>query len=288
MKKITLTILMLFISSVVSFAQQASEEVVIKLKANNLEVRGYIIEDVKGNHITIKTVEGDVFSYRVDEIARIYNPNAALQKEMAKAKEKQDKELAKQAEKQARIDRREAMKLGNFKGYRGMVEVSLASGGTDTYGYYYDSGQSEVQLSIINGYNFGPHLFLGLGVGVANTSMSYDDMYWDETHFPVFLKLRYAFRENRRIAPYLSLNAGYSISISNTIGCYNIGREEYGICEYYLTNASGFYAEPSIGLEIRTKQKNAIYFAVTAPILMRKEKNCFDTISVGFKLGVSF
>lgn len=287
MKKITLTILMLFISSVVSFAQQASEEVVIKLKANNLEVRGYIIEDVKGNHITIKTVEGDVFSYRVDEIARIYNPNAALQKEMAKAKEKQDKELAKQAEKQARIDRREAMKLGNFKGYRGMVEVSFANG----YGSNedYSCVLSEWQLSIINGYNFGPHLFLGLGVGVETTyftTYDYDDL-WDETHFPVFLKLRYAFGENRRIAPYLSLNAGYSISISNTIGCYTIGPEEYGIYDY-LTNASGFYAEPSIGLEIRTKQKNAIYFAATASILMRKEKNSFNTESYGFKLGVSF
>lgn len=299
-RKCILGIFALLFISYNSYAQQ-NTEVIVTLKGGH-EVKGTITEEIPGESITIKTTDGDLFIYRNSEIAKIHNPNLTAQKIAEKQQMEREKNEKKIASKQVRNTLRAELKLGNFKGYRGIIDVGCSFGG----GYIEERGWDDdpvketnrITASIINGGNFGPHLFIGLGVGIEYGK-------YDLTHYsisgsfsainiPVFLNIRTAFLKERRVSPYLSINAGYSIPLSQYVAVSQAYNEDIGIDVYtpHYVDGSAIYLEPSFGLEFRIKQKSAISVAFVAPMYIRKDGNMGENrgfnISLGGKLGFSF
>ena len=291
MKKFLFLMLFAILFSTNAYPQE-QKEAVIKLKSG-IEVRGEVIDKVSGESLTIKTTDGDLFVYNMDEILRIEDPNAAAAKQKAKEEQHQAKITAKNAAKQ----KREEYALNNYKGkgYRGIFELSY---GYDALNYDLNSENHHALITFINGYNCGPKFFIGIGFGCKYSYLEYYKRYsWDnrghttgshnEVSIPLFLHLRTAFTKNTRVTPYFAINAGYNFGVTKTIdykqSCDEMNRK---------ANGSGIYAEPSLGVEFRCKQKTAVFFAITAPMIMRTkfESNSRNKylISFGGKFGFSF
>lgn len=327
MKRLLLLLAVVVLSTISVYAQQNSE-VIVTLKGGQ-EVRGTITEEIPGESITIKTADGDVFIYRNSEIAKIHNPNLAAQKIAEKQRIEREKAEKKAEAKEARNALRQELKLGNFKGYRGIIDVGCSFGGDLTmYGYdldKYDVRRTyRITATIINGVNFGPHLYMGVGTGIEYNTCECGisgyipridgSQYWDHIghasysaiNIPVFLHVRAAWLKERRVSPYLAFNAGYSFAATQHYAdrivlilneYYNEYYEEYdeeydATLETYKVNGSAIYLEPSFGFEFRIKQKSAISASFVAPIYIRKEATCGEhsgfNISLGCKLGFSF
>lgn len=306
MKKFLFTALLFCL--VVSYADayaQVRKEAVVKLKSG-IEVRGEIIDEVAGESLTLKTAEGDLFIYTMKEIVRIDNPNAAELKQREREAERQAKVDERLAIKNTKQQQLEERALGNFKGYRGIFEFTYGHGfpctsfgprfrTTDSVSLDYQSGS----VSFINGYNCGPKFFIGVGVGCQYIFYSIRETPdWKNVargsyiNIPLFVHLRSAFTRNRRVSPYFSINLGYVLEISTNHDT------KYQIIDF--PSSSGVYAEPSLGLEFRCKKKTAVFFAVSAPIVLRTDtrgylgEGYFEhfedrfVVPVGLKFGFSF
>lgn len=312
MKRLLLLLAVVVLSTISVYAQQNSE-VIVTLKGGQ-EVRGTITEEIPGESITIKTADGDVFIYRNSEIAKIHNPNLAAQKIAEKQRIEREKAEKKAEAKEARNALRQELKLGNFKGYRGIIDVGCSFGGgwLDSYDPYFYEGDfsykdtSRITASIINGVNFGPHFYMGIGTGIE-CSICYTDELWDENsdntsysaiNIPVFLHVRAAWFKERRVSPFLAINAGYSFAATQHYGVRKTTILDEDMNSYYTTfdsyevNGSAIYLEPSFGFEFRIKQKSAISASFVAPIYIRKEATYSEysgfNIALGCKLGFSF
>lgn len=280
---------------------QLNTEVIVTLKGGR-EIKGTLTEEIPGESITIKTTDGDVFIYRNSEIAKIYNPNLTAQKIAEKQRIEREKAEKKAEAKEARNALREELKLGNFKGYRGIIDV-----GYNICDFHRFSTNHRITASFINGINLGPHFYIGLGVGIESGIYHlYTGIYnyydfiesfhcqYSAFTIPVFLNMRTAFLKERRVSPYLSINAGYCIPLSKQVGMqklYNNYINKYVYQPCYV-DGSAIYLEPSLGLEFRIKQKSAISASFIAPMYIRKEVNIAEhkrfNISLGCKLGFSF
>ena len=264
MKKLFIVCAMLLTTSVLYAQENIS---VIKLKSG-IEIKGTIVEEVPGESVSIRTIEGDVFIYRQSEIARIDNPNLAK----IKAEERKKEVEAKLAETKAKLAKKEESKalaksmrqeraLGNFKGYRGFVDVFVGANLGSVPGPY--DGGFYTRISFINGYNFGPYFYLGVGVGWQRSHVkgwySYDYPPYNVYQVPIFLHIRSSWAKERRVSPYFSLNVGYNLAISKAMY-----ESEYGYLDYYKPNE--ILIEPSLGIEIRTSRKTAVSVALSAPI----------------------
>ena len=313
MKRLLLLLAVVVLSTISVYAQQNSE-VIVTLKGGQ-EVRGTITEEIPGESITIKTADGDVFIYRNSEIAKIHNPNLAAQKIAEKQRIEREKAEKKAEAKEARNALRQELKLGNFKGYRGIIDVGCSFGGNYWLGYrdygWADSdpsyrGTHRITATIINGVNFGPHFYMGIGTGIE-CNICYTDELWDENsdntsysaiNIPVFLHVRAAWFKERRVSPFLAINAGYSFAATQHYGVRKTTILDEDMNSYYTTldsyevNGSAIYLEPSFGFEFRIKQKSAISASFVAPIYIRKEATYSEysgfNISLGCKLGFSF
>lgn len=323
MKRLLLLLAVVVLSTISVYAQQNSE-VIVTLKGGQ-EVRGTITEEIPGESITIKTADGDVFIYRNSEIAKIHNPNLAAQKIAEKQRIEREKAEKKAEAKEARIALRQELKLGNFKGYRGIIDVGCSFGGNywlDYRDYAWDDyspsyrGTFRITATIINGVNFGPHLYMGVGTGIEynkceciignddprlDTSiyrLDPDHASYSAINIPVFLHVRAAWLKERRVSPYLAFNAGYCFAATQhyadrIVHILNEDDNSYdATLETYKVNGSAIYLEPSFGFEFRIKQKSAISASFVAPIYIRKEATCGEhsgfNISLGCKLGFSF
>lgn len=264
MKKLFIVCAMLLTTSVLYAQENIS---VIKLKSG-IEIKGTIVEEVPGESVSIRTIEGDVFIYRQSEIARIDNPNLAK----IKAEERKKEVEAKLAETKAKLAKKEESKalaksmrqeraLGNFKGYRGFVDVFVGANLGSVPGPY--DGGFYTRISFINGYNFGPYFYLGVGVGWQRSHVKdyISDSYppYNVYQVPIFLHIRSSWAKERRVSPYFSLNVGYNLAISKAMY-----ESEYGYLDYYKPNE--ILIEPSLGIEIRTSRKTAVSVALSAPI----------------------
>lgn len=319
MKRLLLLLAVVVLSTISVYAQQNSE-VIVTLKGGQ-EVRGTITEEIPGESITIKTADGDVFIYRNSEISKIHNPNLAAQKIAEKQRIEREKAEKKAEAKEARNALRQELKLGNFKGYRGIIDVGCSFGGDWGYDDYLAEEfgyrkTNRITATIINGVNFGPHLYMGVGTGIEYNKCEcritgwiprFDggtyrgvigDASYSAINIPVFLHVRAAWFKERRVSPYLAFNAGYCFAatqhyadrIVHILDEYD--NEYYPTLETYKVNGSAIYLEPSFGFEFRIKQKSAISASFVAPIYIRKEATCGEhsgfNISLGCKLGFSF
>ena len=316
MKRLLLLLAVVVLSTISVYAQQNSE-VIVTLKGGQ-EVRGTITEEIPGESITIKSADGDVFIYRNSEIAKIHNPNLAAQKIAEKQRIEREKAEKKAEAKEARNALRQELKLGNFKGYRGIIDVGCSFGGDLGYDYLAEEfgyrKTNRITATIINGVNFGPHLYMGVGTGIEynncnckvtgyglDGSWQHRDIghaYYSAINIPVFLHVRAAWLKERRVSPYLAFNAGYSFAATQhyadriVLILDEYDNEYDPTLETYKVNGSAIYLEPSFGFEFRIKQKSAISASFVAPIYIRKEATCGEysgfNISLGCKLGFSF
>lgn len=275
MKRILFTLLILFATVSIANAQVMTD-VIIKLKSG-IELRGDIMEEVPGESITVRTPEGDLFYYSFDEVASIKDPNSASKKRAEEQRLKQEKINARLQAKEDRRNKREELSLGNYTGYKGILDFSG--------GFLFDDW-IYLGASFINGVNLGAHFSIGIGVGIDYRSRYYDyevggsDSYTD-VNVPVFLNLRIPFAKNRRVSPYLAANVGYSFNVWTG---YELKEKKNNVCGGH----SYIYFEPSFGLDFRIKRHSSFFIAISTPLNFCHVDNKLQQFAVGAKLGFTF
>ena len=311
MKRLLLGILFVVSIGVLSAQNNNPDAAIVKLKSG-IEVRGVILELVENVSVTIKTDEGDIFVYRISEVSQIERPNAVSPRVEQRQKEAQLKLEAKTAKKEMR----EKRALGNFKGYRGIIDVSV--GYSDGFGwaesttpnncYYKSLYGTQTKFSFINGYNAGPGFYVGVGVGVSCYFDDKDDFgQLDNKSYgvPLFLNLRTSWAKNRKVSPFLSLSVGYHLDISGIPICIehqclpgsSVAYDWYSSedrchpdngCTYRMTKMNKLFVEPSFGLEFRTSRKRAVIVAFTVPMDFMFGDLQYESIPLGANIGFSF
>lgn len=292
MRRVIFTLLTIFAVTSIANAQ-VNTDVIIKLKSG-IELRGDIMEEVPGQSITVRTPEGDLFYYSIDEVLKIEDPNIVAKRRAEEERLKQEKIDARLQVKENRRLKREELSLGNYVGYKGIFEFTF---GTNFYAVRTESMQGSI--TFINGVNLGAHCYIGVGVGMEYVEYGYYD-YHDGSYLqhsyhlavPVFLNLRIPFVKNSRVTPYFSINGGYSFGLTDMIAPRDIYSDYWNgtIRQYEYANSSAIYAEPAFGMEIRCKKRSSVFFAVSAPIYVRNfgTSNVNAIYNFGAKLGFSF
>ncbi len=317
MKRLLLGILFVVSIGVLSAQNNNPDAAIVKLKSG-IEVRGVILELVENVSVTIKTDEGDIFVYRISEVSQIERPNAVSPRVEQRQKEAQLKLEVKTAKKEMR----EKRALGNFKGYRGIIDVSVgysdgfgwADNTTPNNNYYKPLYGVQTKFSFINGYNAGPGFYVGVGVGVScyfNTDRQYYGSLNDKAYgIPLFLHLRTSWAKNCKVSPFLSLSVGYHLDISGTPICiehqclpyssdwcsgscnpYVYSTSSYSFeeqCTYRMTKMNKLFVEPSFGLEFRTSRKRAVIVAFTVPMDFMFGDLQYVSFPLGANIGFSF
>ena len=182
-------IICLFVFLLCSFSAMAqSQQDVVYLK-NGSVIRGSVIEQVPNASLKIKTADGSVFVYQMDEVDRIT-------KEEVKALDK--KALRKQLE-ETDLAARKANKLE--KGYFGLIDYRIVM----PFGDYKDT--YSMGLSTSHGYMFNPYIYTGVGVAAEFLKAKGADK--AEFGIPVFANVRITPLDNY-ITPVLDVRLGKS------------------------------------------------------------------------------
>jgi hypothetical protein len=138
-------------------------------------------------------------------------------------------------------------------GYHGFVDFGYTIGMGDSAHAF-----NRMELTITQGYQFSPSLFVGLGTGIhlysdsvplrkivdkkpVVSSLSYV--------FPIFVDLRYNFSDGK-IKPYAALKAGYGIGLSKTFSeTVNSETGQRSRKTEYKAETLGFYVAPTVGVK---------------------------------------
>lgn len=158
----------------VSGAQTYTDVVYTK---NGSVVRGVIIETIPNVSYKIKTNDGNIFVFKAEEIEKIQKEEV-----VSKRKSKPDPALSKQ------------------KGFSSIEEI-----GASLIMYEKDS-KPLFALHSINGYQFNPHLFAGVGVGIEADEIT--------AIIPLYAELR-ACVSKARTTPYFAAGGGYGLMYIN-------------------------------------------------------------------------
>lgn len=183
---------------------------------NGSIIKGYVMEQVMGESIKIRTADGSLFVYPMDEVVKI----------MKETKDEYEKIYK---------PRTTEFKGGNGlnKGFRSMLEL----GYVDYYG-----GVVSANYSL--GVQFNHYVFLGVGGGVR-----YSPDY--ETYsVPVYANFRVDFI-NAKVTPFLDIKAGYSPTgdvvggfASAGVGCrFRLGKR------FGLSLSAGYEAQGEDGYD---------------------------------------
>ena len=201
MNKVFLVIVVLLIS-INAFSQSGKDVVHLK---NGSVITGYIIEERPNVSVTVKSGE-NTFVFKIDEVEKITRQSLS-------------KYEMKSAPLKIKCD------YPN-KGYRGFGELSFGKG--------VDKNDNEFRhfaITVANGYQVSPKLFVGGGLGLYD---HYDDN-TDVFMIPVFYDIR--FDMIKAIAsPFMEMRMGYSVG-----------------------DNEGVYFAPSIGLRLARFQVCAGY-----------------------------
>ena len=148
---------------------------VVYLKDGSI-IRGVIIEQVPNKTVKLKTSEGNIFVYKIEDIEKMTkeeNPNAN----------------------NSNFGKNNSDQMNS--GYSGRIEL----------GYAYGVGDfpiDNIKFNFINGYRINNYFSLGLGLGVR--------YYPDEEAVlvPIFLDVRSRFLQGN-VSPYFAFNVGYTL-----------------------------------------------------------------------------
>ena len=177
MKKLVL-FLLLAVCSVSAMVGRVQEVVYLK---NGSVIRGTIIEQVPNVSLKIQTNDGNIFAYKMSEVAKITKEETSSN----------------------RIHSSSSSLLSSFEldgrgpeiGYRGFVDLGCTIGIGKLCEW-------RIELNTVHGYQFMPYLFAGLGVGVHyyfNPAVS----------VPIFADIRSDILNNS-ISPFVEMRVGYS------------------------------------------------------------------------------
>lgn len=213
---------------------------IVYLKDGSI-IRGSVEEFDINESIKIKTDDGSLFVYPANQVLRI-------QREVE--------------EKRERTKTQFWSNLG--EAYRGYADVGYGVGIGKHDGSHFG-------VSTTHGFEFGPYVYLGAGMGFNY----YYNLPFDEKQFcmPLYLNSRFQLSKSR-IAPFIDLKAGYSLTVE-----------------------SGFYGSPSIGLAYALKPGLALNFSLSYTIQMidadsgtmgREAISNKGFSSLGFRIGVEF
>lgn len=180
MKKLFVIIASLLLT-VAAGAQTEKVKQRVELKNGN-EVVGYVAEQSDGSYL-VETESGDMFFYSASEIKKIVEIDDVKVKTV-KLKDKPDEKGS--YEKSANTT---AYKT---KGYMGMV--------SGVFGM--DFG-----ISVINGYRFSPHFYLGLGVGVGY------GLIMETIHTPEINIYMMSEFSKKRVAMFADLTCGFNYDL---------------------------------------------------------------------------
>ena len=167
---------LLFIISVFTLSAQNYQEVVY-LKNGNV-IRGTTVEQQPNVLLKIKTADGSIFVYPMNEVEKITK----------------EERTSRRSEKGNRV-------RSDVKGYRGLVEVGTivnfrASGIPIAKGAF--------SVTTSHGYQFNPHVFLGAGLGLDYHAAG------GRLFVPLFADVRANFL-NRDITPFFGVKIGYAV-----------------------------------------------------------------------------
>lgn len=165
-------------------AQSIVESVYLK---NGSIIRGVIVEQVPSESLKIQTRDGNLFVYRMDEIAKIVKESAPRYRSS-----------------NARTSGFGSREFNKPSGYMGLVEI----GGGVGVG---DWNADRLSISMVNGYRFIPQFALGLGVGIQGYFN-----YGSEWTLPIFVHLRSDLIDGP-VSPFVALNVGYNISLAEDV-----------------------------------------------------------------------
>ena len=172
--KKTLFFMALAFMSFVAAAQSTCDVILLK---DRTFVKGTIIEQIPNETLKVQTEDGKVHTIRVADIEKIT---------------KEEPEEAKRPSSHRRTSGGRALQ----RGYRGLVDAGFCL----NTGYHVGN---RMELSTSHGYQFTPHVFLGLGVGIHYFFES------DKVNVPIFAHARYDFVDSA-FTPFAELKAGYS------------------------------------------------------------------------------
>lgn len=228
MKKFLLLCFATLISSAV-FAQNADLQDVVHLKNGSI-IRGTIIEQVPGESLKIETRDGNVFVYKMDEIDKMTREKSAASFGMRPKFEAKP------------------------KGYAGFVEAGygIGVGGGSTIGRRYTD---RFELDVVNGYQFNPYCFIGLGIGFNISANGHNVI-----SMPLFIQGRFNLMD-RNTSPFLALNLGYNIATD--------GKEKIDY-NTHVRSSGGLMFEPTFGVTVRVSNKAAMTFGVGFSLLQFK------------------
>ena len=184
---------MLLCSALFTSAQVMQDVVYLK---NGSIIRGTIIEQVPNKSLKIKTNDGSVFVYEINDVEKITKEEPPMN--YGYGWYYQNNNEYRHQHGYADNYNTRANRNSDFsrKGYRGFVDIGYAVG-------VGDYGDGVFAVSTSHGYQFNPYFFVGAGIGV--------DYHFDyETMFlPIFADLRGYFIDGR-ITPYIGVKIGYS------------------------------------------------------------------------------
>ena len=133
---------------------------------------------------------------------------------------------------------------------------------------YFIVGTYKVKLNIINGYQFNPYTYLGLGVGF-NLMTKFDYyLFYPQNDVPVVPLFSYfkANFTNKDISPYFSLGLGYAFCLI----------KDYKISYNYFSGnykyKGGLLFSPTLGVNYRLPSKKIIHFGVNYESQWMKRK----------------
>lgn len=175
MKKLALLLILLVGGFAYSFAQQFTEVVYLK---NGSIIKGVIIEEVPNVSLKIQTRDGNLFVFKIDEVAKITKESSSMAHRRINQKCFYDESK------------------GVFKGYRGFVETGYIAG-------IGDMEENVFEISTSHGYQINSHVFVGAGMAL----FGYLDA--DVVAVPLFVNFRADFLD-KRFSPFLDFKLGYS------------------------------------------------------------------------------
>lgn len=204
MTKIRLIFILLISFICISAANAQSLQEVVYLKNGSI-IRGDIIEQVPNESLKIKTVDGSVFAYKMEEVIKI-------------TKEPYVSSVSSSSTEVFNVDD-ESYGWEKAPRYRGFIG--------DSYIFHTgDIEQDRIFLWTSHGCQIIPYLYAGVGVGVNYWLES--DYYSDAYSVPVFAHVRGELHKvlRKNFSPYVDMKIGYSFAdcegfyFAPQVGCH--------------------------------------------------------------------
>lgn len=206
-KKSLFLVLFFLTSFLCGFAQEMQDVVYLK---DGSVVKGIIIEQVPNKSIKLQTADGSLFVYQMDAVEK-------MSKELRMAS-------ARRGYNQGAVTAFAGK--GLTAGYKSYVDFGYAIGAGDY-------GMDRLSVSFVNGIQFNPYLYVGMGAAV-NYYIRGDDI-----GIPIFTNVRGHFSKGV-ISPFADLRVGYSP----------------------LIDAKGFYFSPSFGCRFGLSERAGLNISV--------------------------